>query len=234
MYNKQVTEYRRKAQLAYWEVKSKSENEWLRDHEEKSAIQYEINMTKFRNSIIRISMHTRNQIDKLTADKERQAEIEERRKIDMHKEWMKRQHYLQTLEVDSQRWPELDDLKDNLFVPPTVLHSREYTDRIHKLAEMADTANHEAMEKILNSEQTVEDKNKILSPLYNDLKLLIRKMTRTEEAEIVRDYSRNVARVVNHGGDDTEGNVKLLGRQYSKLISIQRSSKNSTEELAHI
>ena len=130
--------------------------------------------------------------------------------------------------MDSQKWPELDDLKDNLFIPPTVLHSREYTDRIHKLADMADTANHKAMEKILNSEDTVEEKNKMLAPLYNDIKLLIRKMTRTEEAELIRDFSKNAARVIQHGGDKTDSLVESLSQEYSDLLNVIRSGKTET------
>jgi len=90
------------------------------------------------------------------------------------------------------------------------------------------------MEKILNSEETIEEKNKILAPLYNDIKLLIRKMTKTEEAEIVRDFSRNAARVITHGGDNTDELLQQLSEEYSDLIAITRKNKTDAQQLTQI
>lgn len=63
-----------------------------------------------------------------------------------------KQNYIWTLEIDSLKWPELEQLKDNIVVPSTVLHQQMYLDRINQLAALAEMGDHKGLEAMMNDE----------------------------------------------------------------------------------
>ena len=63
-----------------------------------------------------------------------------------------------------------------------------YLDRLAKIAMLAELGDHKGMELALNDEETIKEKNQLLRPLYSDIKLIIRQMSRNEENEILRDF----------------------------------------------
>jgi hypothetical protein len=52
----------------------------------------------------------------------------------------------------------------------------------------SDQADHQAMQSLLDNQQTIEQKNQLLQPLFRDIKAHIRHMTHTPEFEICREY----------------------------------------------
>ena len=76
------------------------------------------------------------------------------------------------------------------------------------LSNLADKADYKGMEEALNQEDTIKEKNFLLRPLYSDLKLIIRKMTKTEEAEFLRDYYSKVGLILSSGSDSKEKAVE--------------------------
>jgi len=58
------------------------------------------------------------------------------------------------------------------------------------------------MEKVLNDEDTVKEKNKYLWPLFSDVKLMIRKISMTPENMILRDFNVAVCKILASRSDD--------------------------------
>jgi len=75
-----------------------------------------------RNSIIKISYHTHKMMEDLAKKAKLAEKTEERRRIDEERKYVDWMNYLKTMEIDSLKWPEYDDLKLNVLISPTILH----------------------------------------------------------------------------------------------------------------
>jgi len=68
------------------------------------------------------------------------------------------------------------------------LNYPEYTNKLQRLAMLAEIGNLDAMQEILDNQLVLEKKNELLQPIFRDLKSQIRHMSFTPEFEIMRDY----------------------------------------------
>lgn len=146
---------------------------------------------------------------------------------------IRKQNYIRTLEIDSLKWPELETLKDNIVVPSTVLHQQMYLDRLAKIAMLAELGDHKGMELALNDEETIKEKNQLLRPLYSDIKLIIRQMSRNEENEILRDFHSHAGQILSSFADDEE-KIKAIDELqvlYAKVIQKKIDAKTPIDTL---
>ena len=80
------------------------------------------------------------------------------------------------------------------------------------------------MQKLLDKEVVMEQKNTLLQPIFRDLKSAIKYMTYTDEFKILKEYVDNRSHIIQQfGGDEkatrcTEG-LKLLEGEYAKLLN---------------
>ena len=81
---------------------------------------------------------------------------------------------LDTMRVDSQKWPTLLDLNskidENVVLPQTIMNYEEYQRKLQNIAFYAEQGDHVAMQELLDKQDVIEKKNAFLQPLYRDLK----------------------------------------------------------------
>lgn len=92
--------------------------------------------------------------------------------------------------------------------PPTVLDNGEYYERLQNLALLSMQGDYEGVEKVLNNEDIVNEKNVYLKPLYRELKHCIQYMSRTEEAVVVHKFKQKIAAA--HATEDRDALIAKL------------------------
>ncbi len=65
------------------------------------------------------------------------------------------------------------------------------------------------MERVLNDEDTIKEKNWYLRPLYSDLKLVIWKLSTTDEALLLREFNVAACKVLASRADDNLKNPAI-------------------------
>lgn len=103
--------------------------------------------------------------------------------------------------IDSRRWPKLENIENNIaanvILPQTILNYSEYQLKLQRLAFHAEQGDHDAMQKILDKNDSISKKNSFLQPLYRDLKTTVKHMSFSEEYKLMRQYLRNRALILN-------------------------------------
>lgn len=101
-------------------------------------------------------------------------------------------YMLDAMQLESRRWPKLGDLDNTVtsqfLLPQTVLNYSEYQEKLQRLAFYAEQGDNEAMQSILDKDESMQKKNSFLQPLFRDIKTKIRHMTYTPEYKIMREY----------------------------------------------
>ena len=76
---------------------------------------------------------------------------------------MENKYMLDALEMESRRWPKLNDLDKsittNIVLPQTILNYSEYQLKLQRLAFYAEQGDNEAMQKILDKDDVIQKKN---------------------------------------------------------------------------
>lgn len=127
-------------------------------------------------------------------DKREQELMEKMRRKDLKdtKKAIETRLMLDTMQIDSKRWPTLGDINekihDNVILPQTILNYGEYYNKLQNLAFYAEQGDHESMQRILDKEDIMEKKNLLLQPIYRDLKSQIKHMTMTEEYKLLKEF----------------------------------------------
>ncbi|CAI2361986.1 unnamed protein product [Moneuplotes crassus] len=226
-YYRQITEYRRRHKEDYErhvaEVDSKfwdPDSDQLPPVQEKMLSDLRQRQTNERTSIIKVAMLAKNKIRHLH---KREIETEEKNKWHRIKDMQKlreRQMYLQALKIDT-----------SAPVPsPTIVDFTHYYERLQNLAMLTIHGNYSEAEKLLRNEETVEEKNIYLQPLYRNLKKCIRFITKTEEAQITKKYHRLMAGVITGAMDDQENLLNDLKEKYENEL-LQMKKKDSVPKM---
>ena len=100
------------------------------------------------------------------------------------------------LELESRKWPSQNDLNevlaDDKIIPNSILHHKEYLEKLQRMAKFAEQGDYKNLEKVINNEDFIQEKNTMLTPIYRDLKHILRKMANTEEYNILRQFKHHV------------------------------------------
>lgn len=130
-----------------------------------------------------------------------------------------RQLYLQALHID-QTAP---------TPPPTVIDNGMYYERLQNLAFLSEQGRYDDVEKVLKNEETIDEKNIYLQPLYRQLKAWIRYISKTEEAEIKRKYKQKIAGILSSTSEKKEQQIEALSVEFHNEMSTmkERDSKPS-------
>lgn len=200
-YQQQMSQMRKQHLAEYWERQTQVENAYLeRWMAEKREKQWR-DLDRWRTAICNISMHTKKQMSELT-----KKEQERLSKIKMHdlkqtKKAMDNRLMLDVMEIDSKKWPTLQDLNqkvdENVVLPQTILNYGEYQQKLQNLAFYAEQGDHESMQKLLDKEEVMEKKNVLLQPIFRDIKSAIRHMSYTEDYKIIKEYLDNRTLLLN-------------------------------------
>ena len=183
-------------------------------------------------------MHTQRHIQMLEDREARLLEAEKVRDLRDETDHRRRQLMLQALEVDSKRWPHSTtdvnaQVDKNVVLPATVLHYEEYLKRLQRLAFLSEVGDYEKMEKVLDKQSVIDEKNRMLVPFYRELKAAIRRLTNTEDVRILKEYKQHlgqITRSLNYKGNIAAGpseeheaavaaDKKALREAYTQLLA---------------
>ena len=166
------------------------ENQYLKEYKEERVLKQATDMAKWRTQICNISWAAEKKLDQLQKRENKLLETMRQKDVNDGKRKMTNRYMLDAMQIESRRWPKLDDLEGsiqtNIILPQTILNYSEYQDKLQRLAFYAEQGDNEAMQKILDKEHVISRKNSFLQPLYRDLKSTIKHMTYTEEFKLLR------------------------------------------------
>ena len=150
-------------------------------------------MDKWRTQICQISKRTKDKIEYLEARERKTLESMRQQDIRNMRTSIGNRLMLDGLEMEAAKhWPSLTNLQERIdadvIIPQTVLNYQEYQNKLQRLAVYAELGDHTAMQSVLDNQLVLEKKNRLLQPIFRDLKSQIRHMSYTPEYEVMRDY----------------------------------------------
>ena len=177
----------------YWRMQTQIENKHFEDLRKSMKEKNRRDMDRWRTSICTISKNTKDRITQLKAKEDKTLETMRMADIKNMRTNIGNKLMLDGLEMEaSKSWPTMANLTSKIeadvIVPQTVLNFSEYSQKLQRLAMFAEMGDHEAMQAVLDNQLVIEKKNKLLQPIFRDIKSQIRHMSFTPEYEIFRDY----------------------------------------------
>lgn len=195
VYAEAMSKLRKQHLQEYWERQTQVENAYLERWQVERREKQRRDMDRWRTAICNIAMHTKKQITGLQKKELTLLEKMRRRDLKETKRAMDNRIMLDVMEVDSRKWPTLTNLNErvdeNVVLPQTILNYGEYQQKLQNLAFYAEQGDHESMQKLLDKEEVMEQKNTLLQPIFRDLKSAIKYMTYTDEFKILKEYVDN-------------------------------------------
>lgn len=158
-------------------------------------------MERWRTQICNIGWMTQKKFENLKKREDRIIDVMRQNEIQEGKRRLENRYKLDAMTIDSRRWPKLENIENNIaanvILPQTILNYSEYQLKLQRLAFHAEQGDHDAMQKILDKNDSISKKNSFLQPLYRDLKTTIKHMSFSEEYKLMRQYLRNRALILN-------------------------------------
>jgi len=127
----------------------------------------------------------------------------------------------------------------NKILPPTILSHKDYYQRLNKYALLLEQGfDKEAEESKLN-EVVLKFKNKKLAPLYDELKMIIKHLTYTEEHSTFELYRETINRIDNYLAQNEnsaltnhlKNNLTFLFKKLITLIRLENDKPDNKIEL---
>ena len=180
------------------------------------------NETKERTSIIKVAMHTKRQIMHREKKEIETLEKEKWHQINDMMKMRERQMYLQALQID-----------DNPPIPPpTIVDFTHYYERLQNIAMLTVHGKYEEVEKALKHQETIDEKNLHLQPLFRKLKKCIRYITKTDEAKLNKKYQQKIAGVLTGPVDDKKNLIANLREEFEdELMKIRKRDSQPKMQL---
>jgi len=122
----------------------------------------------------------------------------------------------------------------NKILPPTILSHVDYYNRLNKYALLMETGQLEEAEEVKLNKQVIEYKNKLLQPIFMELKMIIKHLTYTEEHSVYTLYKDTIFRIENYlyaSNNKTEVNnlKENLTILFKRLICLIRSENEKAD-----
>jgi hypothetical protein len=224
-YNKQKKETIRNHQKQYWEEQTKIENDYLEEFTIANKRKKMILDGKHRNGMIKNAMLCYKNI---------QFEIERQQKfIAKQKIWREQdaqelldKHSLLTM-LDRQaeedwltpsNFDEKVSKEMNKILPPTILSHVDYYNRLQKYAVLMDAGKTELAEELKINKKVIDYKNRMLQSIYEELKVVIKYLTYTEEHSVFSLYQHTILRIENYLQPNTNQDSKFLIDKFTTLF----------------
>ena len=132
-------------------------------------------MDKWRTQICTISKMTKDRMEHLQARENKRLENMRLADIRNMRRNIGNKLMLDGLEMEAKKsWPNLGNLANKIeadvIIPQTILNYPEYTNKLQRLAMLAEIGNLDAMQEVLDNQLILEKKNELLQPIFRDLK----------------------------------------------------------------
>ena len=209
----QMKEYRKKYKVEFQGIQEEVNANFMKENKERLIRAHRRDLDKERTSIIKIAMHTKNQIMRLYKKEIDHEERDKWRAVKEMKKLRERQMYLQAIHIDHEA----------PTPPPAVLDHEQYFERLQNLALLAEKGQYEEMEKVLKNQEIVDEKNMYLQPIFRNIKKAIRFITKTEEAELTHRL-----KVEGREADIPAEIQKLREKDIDPIIMIKKLERHIT------
>ena len=138
------------------------------------------------------------------------------------KDWLTPQN------IDEKLETELNNL-----LPPIIASHKDYYNRLVKFSFNIEQGKFEDAEDLKINKKIVEYKNKLLSPLYQELKTIIKYLTITEENSAFDLYKETINRIKSKYDSENDAELKNLMQKitydFKKLITLIRLENEKPE-----
>lgn len=172
-------------------------------------------LTRERNSIIKVAMHTKNMMHNLIKKDIENKEKQKWHNIEDMKKLRERQMYLNALQIDHSA----------PVPPPTIIDHGQYYERLQNLAFLSQQGLYEEVEKSLNNKEVVDEKNHYLQPLYRTLRHCIRFITKTEEASLITKYRQKMHAVVHSKIENPKPELDKIQNEFKQKLTELRAAE---------
>ena len=152
---------------------------------------------------------------------------------------MQKNDLLTMLDKQSKDWLTPHNIDEKLetelnnLLPPIIASHKDYYNRLIKFSYNIEQGKFEEAEDLKINKKIVEYKNKLLSPLYEELKTIIKFLTVTEENSVFELYKETVNRVRSKFSTDNDLELKNLieriSYNFKKLITLIRLENEKPE-----
>jgi hypothetical protein len=127
----------------------------------------------------------------------------------------------------------------NKILPPTILSHQDYYARLNKYALLMEQGLEQEAEAIKMNQEVVKYKNKLLLPLYQELKMIIKSLTYTEEHSVYDLYKETINRIDfylntpdnNETTTYLKDNLTYLFKRLISLIRLENEKSDNKLEL---
>ena len=234
-----MKEARKKHKEEYWRVQTQVENQGFQQFREERLKKQQDDLTSWRTSVCKIAYQTQKKLDLLTKKEDLLLESMRRSDIKQTRKRVSDKLMLNAMEIEQNRfWPSLSTLDSKIdsdvIIPQTVLNFGEYQAKLQKLAILYEQGKDKEMQSLLDNQQQIDRKNKLLQPIFREMKGLIRHMSFNPEFELMREYitKRNQFDKTLQGTKSPEERTQImlkLKKMYAAILAQRQNElRNST------
>jgi len=138
------------------------------------------------------------------------------------KDWLTPQNIDQKLETEL-----------NNLLPPIIASHKDYYNRLIKFSFDIDKGKFEDAEDLKINKKIVEYKNKLLAPLFQELKTIIKYLVVTEESSVFELYKETINKIKSRFTPEKDNDIKNLIEKitydFKKLITLIRLENEKPE-----
>ena len=227
-----MTTSRMQNRESYWQMQTQVENKFFQDYREERHWKQHSDLNSWRTKIIIAGKRTQEHMKYLDKKEKNTLKAMQLKDIGNMSKTISDKIMLDALQLEeTKRWPKLGKLDQSinldLIFPQNILNFGEYQEKIQKLALYADVGDSKGMQSILDNNNIIEKKNKLLQPLFRDIKSQIRHMTHTPEYELMREYISKRQQILNSARGQADKNyaesaVGELRKLYGVLLAKRK------------
>lgn len=228
-YNQRVKEIREE----YWKEQTKVENDYIEFFNKKEQIKNNHKNIKDKTWIIKESMNCYNNMKKMMINQQKFIAKQKLWRLEDEQKYNEKQALLTLLSQEAEKhWltpqnfnQKISNVLDSIL-PPSIVSHKDYYNKLNKYSILLEQGRLEEAEVVKREDLNQTYKNKLLEPIYNNLKAMIRNISYTFEHNYYDMYLTLKQRIENNY-DVTQGIgfeiTNTLKNKFKELILKQRS-----------
>ena len=222
-YNERVKELRQE----YWIDQTKVENDYIEFFNKKEQIKNNHKSIKDRVWLINESMNCYNNMKKMMVNQQKFIAKQKIWRIEEEEKYQEKQALLTLLSKEAENnWltpqnfnKKISNVLDSIL-PPSVVSHKDYYNKLNKYSMLLEQGRLEEAEVFKREDLNQEVKNKLIEPIYNNLKSMIRNISFTHEHNYFDKYLTLKKRLENNY-DITKGvGLEILNKLKEKFREI--------------
>lgn len=223
-FQRQLKESRKQITETYWKEQSKIEAGYFKDFKEIQEREKIANQITSFEFIVAQSwkcakdMHLRKLAHDRFYAKQNVWRLEDAAKSEEN------QALLSLIDREAEHWLTPQNFYQNIssvideILPHTIISHRDYYNKVNKYALLMDKGMVESAENLKNNSENSEFKNKLLEPIFTNLKKMIRHLSKNPEHVYLEKYTSIKNKLENHY-DITKGEGKIIHDKFKDIFT---------------